>query len=477
MIRKPKWIFSRHTRDLNTLIYVAEYLKINQVIEDNERKKLLKDLRNKGIYKKRFDKSNLSTLMNKISDLNFYMFGYKEKIDKKLKFLFSPLGNLFLKNVDNSEKRSKIFCSMLWGVQFSHPHNRTDENFDLYPFRLIFNLLLDKRLENKLFVDEVARIVVFTKIMRTEKQYESLVNKILKFRKLRKEEIKDIFLADKTDALVNAVYEWDYYVSKILRDMGIFEYHEGELITDLKQGKSKTTRKLRNSHVKLNKNLESFIKKLNKEASVFDAPIDFKSETKLTSNIKKEIYNFCPITLLEEIGEVSFDYEILKLPERINKFAENPGGKGYDRFEEILEESFNIFYNVNAKRISGSGNTDIECIYTEEPKKFAVEAKSTKNKLLSLNAGRVTEHLRIIGGKYTIVITPRYVPAVLKDIKGSKVVILLASTFSEFLYNNLISKNRKIDFGLFDKIIEEKLGSDISSEISKVTLKNFASSK
>lgn len=45
-------------------------------------------------------------------------------------------------------------------------------------------------------------------------------------------------------------------------------------------------------------------------------------------------------------------------------------------------------------------------------KKFSVEAKSTSNKLPSLNAGRLAHHRELIGARYTIVVTPRYVPSV-----------------------------------------------------------------
>lgn len=472
MNRETKWIFSRHTKDIDALITLAKDLKRNEGLMEQEKKLLLTKLKEKGIYKERFNEPNLSTLMNKISDLNFYMFGYKEKINNQLKFLFSPLGNLFLKYETDVEKKQKIFASMLWGLQFKHPHNNTNEKFNLYPFRLIFNLLLDVRLENKLFTDEVSYIIMFIEEIKNERDYENVVETILKFRQLDNETVKNLFLKDDTTNLVNAVYEWDYYVKHILIYLNIIDSVEGELIIQLKHGES-SSRKLKKSYIKIKENLSDFIIKLNIEKSLFEIPIDLKSESFLSKDIKKEIYNFCPKTLLNEINDTSFNYELLELPKLINKFAENPGGIGYDKFETILEESFNLFYNVEAKKISGPGCTDVECLYLNLNKKFAVEAKSTKNKLTEIR-GRLNEHLRLIGGKYTIVITPRYAKVVLKDIEGTNIVILLANTFSEFLYNNLIIDNRKIDFKLFDEIIEKRLGSDISEDISKMTLEKFA---
>lgn len=314
---------------------------------------------------------------------------------------------------------------------------------------------------------------MFVESIKNSNQYTSLVNKILEFRELNDDEISSIFRNDVSNNLVNAVYEWDYYVKNVLSYFNLIESFEGNIITKLNHGTS-TVRYLKKSFIKIESSVREFLTRLESEFSLYDTPIELKSENYLTKEIKKEIYNFCPTILLEELNEDNQNYDILKLPKLINEFAQNPDGVGYDKFEDILEESFNMFYNVEANKRSGAGNTDIECIYFDLNKKFAVEAKSTKNKLSLVNSGRLSEHLRLIGGKYTIVITSRYVPAVLHDIKNTNIVILLANTFSEFIYNNLINNNREIDFKLFDDIIERKLGSDISSEISKLTLENFA---
>ena len=133
-----------------------------------------------------------------------------------------------------------------------------------------------------------------------------------------------------------------------------------------------------------------------------------------------------------------------------------------------------MFYNVETKRIGGAGHTDIECLYLTKRKKFAVESKSTANKLSGINVGRLREHREEIGGEYTIVITPRYVPAAKRDIKGTPIVIVLATTFAEYLYNNIFNEIRKIDYADFDDIIVNHLGEDVSRHISNMTMEKFA---
>ena len=136
-----------------------------------------------------------------------------------------------------------------------------------------------------------------------------------------------------------------------------------------------------------------------------------------------------------------------------------------------------MFYNVEANKRGGAAHTDIECLYkinVSRKKKFAVESKSTANKLLGINAGRLREHREEIGGDYTIVVTSRYVPATKRDIKGTPIVIILASTFAEYLYNHLFHDIREIDYKDFDDIIVNNLGKDVSGLISDLTLNKFA---
>ncbi len=103
--------------------------------------------------------------------------------------------------------------------------------------------------------------------------------------------------------------------------------------------------------------------------------------------------------------------------------------------------------------------------------------QSTKNKLSGINSGRLQGHLEKIGGSYTIVVTPRYVPAVLQDIKQRPIVIIRASTFSEYLYNCIDNDIRDIDFEDFDNIILNNLGKDISKNISDLTINRFATKR
>lgn len=474
-IERKKWILYRHTNDFDLITAVAINLKYfsKASISKEDKLGLLLKLKDLAYYKERNPELPLDSINHRINTLAYYMFGYKDNVDGQDRFLFSPLGNLFLKHIDNKENLSKIFLTMLYGMQFEHPHGGSDRIFNLYPFRLIFKLLSDKRIENRLYAYEVSYLLVFIENINNQ-GYEELIDKIIKMRQWSNDEIEKAFKEDE-HTYVNSAYEWDYYVSELLKNAGILEKTQGEVICKLLQGKS-TYRKITRNFVVLNHNLVDLSNKLIQEYPFDEEPLKLDDPERLKIDVIKQIYNFYPKVLLGEIGEKEDDpkYGLLNLAQLIEKYSNNNEGAEAYLFEDILTDGFNMFVNVEAKKVGGAGNTDIECLYLTKKKKFAVEAKSTKNKLSGINSGRLAQHGTKIGSEYTIVVTPRYVPSVLYDIKSSPIVIIRASTFSEYLYNHIDNGVREIDYAEFDDIIVSNLGKDISRNISTLTLEKFS---
>lgn len=476
-IDSKKWILYRHTRDFEKLCVVAEFLKsyTKTGISKDEKTQLNAKLRELGLYNERNSDLPLDAINHKINQLSYYMFGYQAKIDGQDRFLFSPLGNLFLKHVEDKSKTAQIFLTMLWAVQYQHPHSGTDNEFQLYPFRLIYKLLSEPKLSKKLYSFEVTYSVVFLKEI-NKVTYKELVNELLELRKLSDKQLEHKFQED-SHAFVNAAYEWDYYVSSLFESAGVLNKTDGSVITKLQHGKTNTFRKITRNEVSIPENLKSLVEQLEAEYSLFEKPLLLNDPERMKIDVIKEIYSFYPKTLLIEIGEAvdDFKYELLNLPKLIEQYANNTDGAEAYLFEDALTDGFNMFHNVEAQKIGGAGNTDIECLYITEKKKFSVDAKSTKNKLSGINAGRLEGHREKIGGAYTIVVTPRYVPAVLQDIRTSPIVIIRANTFSEYLYNCIDNNLREVDYADFDNIIVSNLGKDISKNISDLTISRFAS--
>lgn len=374
---------------------------------------------------------------------------------------------------------AKIFATMLFSMQFAHPASKPSEEFSIYPFRLIFALLLDPRLKGVLFNYEVYRYLIYQDRM-TPEIYEELVSRILDSR-METDIEKFKYLKDKEFQIVKSTYEWQYYVSSLLQAVGIIIKNDGDRIVELYHPQKATSRSkptkriINNGSFKLSETVIPLIKNLFKNYSLYDTPLALGDSNRTSDDIVKEIYSFFPNELLDAIDEVpdQSQIQLLELPKLIEEYSQNPDNKTANKFEEVLEDAFNLFVNVDAKRLAGAGRTDIECLYLTISEKFAVEAKSTANKLNGINAGRLRRHRNLIGAKYTIVVTPRYVPSVKYDIAGQEIVIIKANTLSEYLYNNIISNNRDIDYAEIQNIIVNNLGKDISTEISELTLCKF----
>lgn len=477
-IERKKWILYRHTNNFDLVTAVAANLKYftKASIDKDSKLQLLKKLKELNFYKERNPELPLDSINHRINTLAYYMFGYKDKIEGQDRFLFSPLGNLFLKHIDDLDKKSKIFLSMLWGMQYEHPHGGTSSDFKLYPFRLIFKLLLDPRLDNKLFPYEVALKVVFIETV-TEQTYEKLVTDILEIRNLNESDVLKLLKSDE-HTYVNSIYEWDYYVSEFLAAAGILEKVKGSVFGQLLHGTS-TYRKVASNYVTISNSISALAIKLLDEYPAEMIPLILNDPELLKIDVVKQIYNFYPQSLLESIGENSNDikYQLLGLTKMIDQYSNNNEGAEAYLFEDVLTEGFNMFINVEARKIGGAGNADLECLYITRKVKFSVDAKSTKNKLSGINAGRLAEHRNKIGGEYTIVVTPRYVPAVLNDIKTSPIVIIRASTFSEYLYNHIDNDIREIDYADIDNIVINNLGKDVSKLVSDLTFERFSVSQ
>ena len=481
MVQRNKWILYKHTCDYELIKAVALDVKnsCNTELSDFQKHQMQERLKSLNLYKARNTETKpLDSINHRINTLEYWMFGYEERINGSKKFMFSPLGNLFLKYIDDPDKQKYIFTAMMFAMQFQHPGSSTNIEFQLYPFRLIFKLLLDERLEYKLFNNEVEYLVVFEKEM-SEDKYEQLVRRILQLREKSAEEMAKLFKEDE-HTFVNAVHEWEYFTQKLLSTIGIINRYNGDVIcklfhpTKTNSHSNPTSRTATYGYVTINEEIKEFVLKMLKKYPFTQKTLRLDDPERLRIDVIKEIYGFYPEELLIQIKEDNLFSDLLELPKLIENYSNNPDNETAYLFEDVLTDGFNMFYNVEAQKIGGAGNTDIECLYITKKQKFAVECKSTSSKLLGINVGRLRDHREKINAKYTIVITSRYVPAAKRDILGTDNVIILASTFAEFLYNHIFNDIREIDYEDFDNIIINNLGKDVSQLISNITVNKFA---
>ncbi|MBR3935179.1 MAG: AlwI family type II restriction endonuclease, partial [Oscillospiraceae bacterium] len=317
MVERDKWILYKHTCNYELIKAVALDVKNSCAsdISEIERYRMQERLAALDLYHTRNPKNKpLDSINHRINTLEFFMFGYEDN----RRFIFSPLGNLFLKHINNEENLRKIFTAMLFAIQFEHPANGTQPCFQLFPFRLLFKLMLEERLDYKLYSTEYAYCVAFIKKITPEK-YDELIENILSFRKLD-DETKMRLLKEDEHTYVNCIYEWQYYMQKLLSSVGVISLKEGYGLGKLfhpsktNSNSNPTGRMVKTDFATIAECLIPFVEKMLNEYSVYDMPLRLDDCGRMRFDVIKEIYSFYPNVLLEEIGENKEELRLLELP-------------------------------------------------------------------------------------------------------------------------------------------------------------------
>lgn len=494
--KKSKWTIMKYVASYDLLITYAEIIKnLKFLVDDKTIDEINKEFVKTGVYKPIKKPSNFTTSF-KIIQLCHNMFAYRsESVDEHKKMLvFTPLCNLLLQNKDDETKRGKIASTMLINLPFDNPYNKMDGSFNIFPYRLIFKLLLEKRIDCKLYLDEVFYLVAWTKEI-NKSSYNQLIKKILELRNTKYEDKYNLFTSSLCieDSLANMLHETDYMFSQLC-GAGIVDIYKGVKVGTLNHGgfgrnpipdrlpqtlrqtyKPTGRRAYRKTFITLRDYMPEYLSKLLELCPYDEKPHDILANYCQRDYILK-LYNFYPDILLDEIGiETELLNRIKSINElngKIKKFARNQDRGDDHRFENILTDTFNEFVDVFATLIANSGTTDIDCIFTKTNEKFDIDAKSTKNKLSSVNARRLEAHRIKVSSNYTIVITPQYTHGVLTDIENSDNVVLTVPALCNFLYNTILN-GRELSYEPIDNIILEEKGIDISNKLTEYVATTF----
>lgn len=486
---KEKWTIMMYMRDFDLMATYAYALRSSNELSTDNIDEILLQMEKDGVYHPRNGGSTFTGQFKSIQ-IAWYMFGYynkSRKKDEQKKLVFSPLGNLLLDNLKDKAKVSKIFLAMLFGNGLRQPFSQMDARFNLYAFRLIFKLLRDPRLEGKIYNDEMFYYTMFMKTI-DEEAYEELVNDIISFRELSS--FEKLALFKKNERVVGlACHEWRYATGMLASAniVSVCNDHNNRVIGQLTYGNiSKVTgrpnavRQYREDYIVINPMLADFTDKLLENYSPFVKPYPNDEITrKFNSAMVVEMYSFYPPELLEELGmnteEDKAIATMLNIASDVNYYSRKETETG-EKFEYALTDAFNLFVDVDAERIGGSGNADIECVYSPESgslKKFDIEAKSTSRKLIQINSPRLRIHRNKIGSLYTMIIAPNYSIGVLRDIEGEDSVIIKSATLANYLYQYILISGRNISYSFLDHIIEDNIGFDITDKVNDYVYSNF----
>ena len=459
------WLFPQHSCDLNQFFGTLKlFEKMNGKIKNhNLQQNLLKLLQEDKLYNPYVEvKNNVydqSTANHKIDEVRFYG-GIYETTNHKLHI--STHGELLLKYQTNEIKRNKIFLSMLFNLQFPHP-NKNIRDIKVFPIRILLKYLLEEELANELTNIEIAfmlyKLTTFNKSI-----YNEILNEIKSFRKLTDEEKLNELAKSAKWFIINFVN--CNYLFNILNYLGIVNTKKRQV------GYIKSPNRVKPTNIteriySINSNYVPFINKLLYEMTPFD---NVKEIIGLKDDWIRDVYNYVNPILYEEIDEDDAKFtEFLQIPEMLKRCSAN--SVEWSKFEKFITKTFNLFEDVDAEDISGTGEPDTLAYFELGNLRFVADAKSTNKKLGQINDGRLKIHREKYNAKYTIIVTPSYRPSAVLDIKNTNTCIItsycLADLVSKYIFY-FFKHKMPCSYQIFNEIILNNLGTDVSEKIYKV---------
>lgn len=465
MLNKEVWLFPQNSCNINQFFITLNWFgNLNGISrKENVQQLLMEQHSKKGTYnpyikKNRYDCSSAN---HKIDEPRFYGAIY-ETPNRKIHV--SSYGELLIKYENEIEKRNKVFVGMLFSIQFDNPYKKM-KDFNIYPLRLVFKLLTEPKLEYQLSNLEVALILYSIKHITNDQEYNEVVDKILKFRKLKREEKKEILKHDSNQFVKN--YVSCNYLFNMLSELEITTQFKSDEKYKIKSPVRKKPTPITLRTLRIKYEYFDFVQRYLLKVSLYE---EIKKPAGLRSDWIRSIYNTVPSILLEEIGENGDIYtEYLQIPKLLIETSIDPNK--WSLFEEYITKSFNLFSDVQAEKIGGPGQPDSLCHYINDDILFCADGKSTHKKLLEINDGRLSQHRRLYNAQYTIVVTPGYVPSAVEDIKGKRTCIITSYCFADLItkYIFKLYKNREeCSYEIFNKLVLENLGTDLSEKIYKI---------
>lgn len=422
----------------------------------------------------------------------FYMFGYSTNLeDGRKTFMPSPM-TLNILSSDNQEEEAKNYLVNLFCMQYPHPFDWTPESFQIYFGRFIVKLLLDNRIDCRLYIDEFIWFLPFIDTIDSVK-YEELIESIIEYRSYDYKRKKELFesVENYENLFANVTHEINYYFLRLFADFNVFNlvgdsfHNEGKLFKFLHSATENSityrndayqSRKKHSGYVELSQVVKESAQKLINTFSPFEPPSKIDGvEIFSKENWMTNIYQIEPLRYLSTINtKIDRNSEIISI---VNDMvtASKYGSRDGKEFENALKPFIELFEeSINVEILSGAGNTDLLCTMEEQPSSIMynmnVEAKTRGSALEGVVTPRINKHIRKHGSQFCVIIAPRFARGVFDDIVGNNIVTVRSEEFGNYCFKECKSSvNGFADFSSILNIINNNMGTDITNKVRALT--------
>ena len=486
-----RWIIDKNVNSKDILSEFAKIIKNKDTGFDfNEIKE---HIHAAGTYHGRSDEGSTITIGVRLLQACYYMFGYSYNTSKSKKvFIPSPMTLNILNN--NDEKiQTQNYLINLFSLQYPHPFNWTPSCFQIYVGRFIVKLLLEERLDKKLYIDECIWFLPFIEKL-TPGVYEELVSSILEFRLLTYDEKLRLFksIKDYNYLFANVTHEMNYYFIRLFSDFGVFnilsdpKHNDGNLFK-FRHGNSNTyrtdawkSRGINSGYIQLSKNIIQQAEKLVSKFSPFETPTKEEDEDVLSRrDWLTSIYEIEPLSYINCINATVSKFS--DVSDIVNKMvhASKFGSRDGKDFENALKPFLELFReSVNIEILSGAGKTDLLCTMEDTSSdslyKMNVDAKTRNKALEGIHPVRITSHINKTGAKFCVIVAPKFARGVSTDINNFNIVAVRSEELGVYCYRECMSsQDGYADFTSIYEIILNNLGTDITGNIQDLIAERY----
>lgn len=475
-----KWIFQKNT---NSKDLIESYLNvINDTKDVADKAMIIEKLKLLSGYHGRSDMGSLSTMGVRFSQMCFYMFGYKNENNT-----FIP-SQTTINLLQGTNLKSKNMLVNLFAIQYPHPYSNTPSDIEIYAGRLIVKLLCEKKIQCKLYIDEMIYFLPFIKSI-DEVKYNELIDSILEYRTLNYEQKLKLFKKEYNweTLFANCVHEFSYFFARIFKSFDVLDiiedskHNDGKLFKFRHGDATKHTtfrndaydsREKYSGYITIKDELKSDAMALISKYSAFEKPLTMKDPSVFSK--KDWIHDLYEVEMLNYLSVVFPKYstqrEIINAISEMQYMSKYSSIDGKD-FENSLKPVMELFReNLNVEIISGAGEPDLLCVFEDpfrgEPDyKVNVEAKS-RNSANNMNVTRIERHIEKYASKYCIIVAPRFSRGNDLDISGKNMVSITAEVLGQYCSKECLSSNDgKADFTTINAIIEDNLGKNITQNV------------
>ncbi len=167
-----KWIFVNNITSFEKLYILTKAVKEKEITINNHKEELMKSLNESG--------ANRNEMNN--HPLNFILFYNMIYLDNEV-YKVSNNGDFLLENYnllnDDQKLKAEFFFNVLCEIKYPNDAVKTSDAYDVFPFKILFKLLFDNKINRKFKVEEVENSLSLVKNM---SDYNIILEEILKFR-------------------------------------------------------------------------------------------------------------------------------------------------------------------------------------------------------------------------------------------------------------------------------------------------------